>query len=1251
MSYPSLSNYYGSSGLGSGNSNGYASNRPSNSQMYMSSTSGHNNAQQPVSYGSSGYNYPSQPSYATSGGMESSNEAYPSGTSYGYQRGSTYDNQDQSLNDAYSQNYYSRNNVGQTQPQSSAEGLSSLAYVSGLESANPRSSTSRNAHHRVRSPVNTTSRHSLDPSSSSTSYPMQQQASTSSNSSQQLAVNAAAALAGAVSRRYSNQTQTSAANTSPSMANVRATAQSLPRRTVSPQTAAPSNSYQPYPVNQHQPQQPQSTYRNYNNSSNYPASAVQPQPPPATNHPTQTGNSGNSQSTQQRQSSTAVRRNTQQTGSIASLVTAPQEDQSTYVQNTDATNSAPTFIDPTAIFDPYQRERERKRQEAERAAAEAKRKAQEAAKAEAEQRRIAEEAAQKKQQQDDADVQKRQAAAKFASSKKQKATNAVPVGEEEAMAAELKAMMEKMKSFQSKDPTLFKKLWADMRQPGPAAAASSVQSPSPQLAQQALPEASTTARPQMADLQEKSASSRRKSARIGTDGQKLHLNGYPVVVENNPDGLPDLGRFPAERRIRPNKHNKKDKDSAEDSENVVERASASPPASTPAPRSAPAPTSKHTPSSRKAQTTPAALAGAFTFSAETGSPTEGSAPKQSSGTLWPLEKRNALTSTALRALRANPENAKINLTEDDLKKMLEDNPSYITLCELLEQRGLKFHRGHFARELLNSVPDLKTPTPVPQSATPATTGQSAATAPMASQTPLALPPPPSQYAGSPPGYAPPYTHPLQGQFVPAQPPPGPAYGQGVPYSGIQGHPPPSASYKTPKPKVPTRPEPPPGSKEAAARKRDFSELIDLTELGDDDNYVVPDKYARFDGPDSDVEMDENPFQAFQKQTQPARPQQHQPPLTGWFVTPPTQQMHFNPQSHDSNIMKRPETANDSKAGRLVLAKTLNKNEALKKQYYDPKTVARDVLIASGRHPAERPLNVHLAGMLGKYIELDSDVSTFDWDEIDPGGPPIPGVELVDIPATKPRYKMGERLPRKQRPHHNLVDKARLPDQEKRALPAPSPISKPAQEQTPSLQAQPARFKKPSGLRHSLLASDEHATPATFDPTRPSSLLTDPKAPASAEKPAMEATPTQKRRGRPPGSKNKYPSLGGLRDQAALAASGVKVNVPPRNATPPGKEKFKCKWVKCKTVLHNLDTLRKHIGRVHRPSPEDVDKEGYTCWWKKCQFLGHDDTGAVVATRAFKHWEEWLKHIERDHITPIATKWGDGPSLQHVGKHS
>lgn len=343
---------------------------------------------------------------------------------------------------------------------------------------------------------------------------------------------------------------------------------------------------------------------------------------------------------------------------------------------------------------------------------------------------------------------------------------------------------------------------------------------------------------------------------------------------------------------------------------------------------------------------------------------------------------------------------------------------------------------------------------------------------------------------------------------------------------------------------------------------------------------------------------------------------------------------------------------DSKGQRMILAKILNKGEALKKQYYDPKTVARDVLIASGRHPYERPLNVHLAGMLGKYLDLDSDVSTFEWEELDPGGPPIPEVQYVDIPATKPRFKLRERGIRKQRSRVSIADTTRQPEVEKRSTHTAPPGA--AAQERPSINnhSQPVKFKKPSGLRHSLLASDAQATPATFDPTRLPQIQSD-RAPVNESTVSMaDAPPVLKKRGRPFGSKNKYPSMASLRNQAA----GLSVNVPSRESrenTPRRDKIFKCKWKQCSVVLHNLDTLRKHIGRNHRPSTDDVAAgDGYTCWWKHCRFIDKDEaTGDHHATKKFDDREEWIRHIEREHITPIAMKFGDGPSVAHVGKHT
>lgn len=1307
--------------------------------MYSSSMNNSSSSTQPSSYTPSGYGWTSQSAYLNAAPAEQSNEAYPQSSDYGYRRSNTYETQaTSSMNNSYSQDYYGQANVRQTQQpaHNQTEGLSNLAYASGLESANSRSSTTRNTQpydvtasrqqSRVRSPIDTQPRYSVNPPTTSSSYSMRQQGSSSSASSNQLAMDAAAALAGAVGRRNASSVQHQSLNTprdSSGLSNARSAMSTAPRRTASPQISTASCSHQAYTQNQSQPQaqsqtqsqaqpQHQQQYQQQQQRQRVPPSPYnlttsqttsRPMPPtPVSN--TQAKQTSTNQGSQRRYGTRSSPRTARQTGSIAHLVTAAHEAESTErSQSPEVQESAPTFIDPTSIFDPYAQERERRKQAMERAAVEArgqveedaKRKAAEEARAEEvrkQNKKEAAEAAERKKLQDEAEAQKKQAAAKFArsnsGSKRKSKETVIPVAapspvaqtEEERMAAELKAMMEKMKAFQSKDPSLFKKLWDDMRKPAPIAPTTSVDTPSPQPAQHSLPitepQPQGNIEPEVVAEQPTARSRpprRSRKPEIGPDGQPLRFNGYIVVVEDNPENLPDLGRFPAERRIRQKYAKRRTGDNVRDDSQIVDRETASPPPT--ADRPAPTPTA-----SSAAKSTPGALSKVFPLSTNAHTAATPAA-KSSAGTIWPLEKRNALTSTALKALKAIPENASVVITEEDLYKVLESNPSYIDLCQQLEAKGLKFHRGHFARELLNSVPDLKgsTPTSHPNPSSVPPTGppvgaskgvQPAVPPPPAAhpqpQTPHVYshpypPPPPAQY-----GYAATDSYPTPHYGLPGAQPTQVHYGFGILAPPGQNIPIPSYNVAANKAGGLARPPPPSaGPKEAASRKRDFSELIDLTELGDDDNYVLPDKHPRLEGPDSGDEMDTDPFQAYQKRKGPVSAPYNAP---AGFFPPLPQPVQFSAQAGQPGQTQKQESFAEPKGQRYLLAKPLNKDEALKKQFYDPKTVARDVLIATGRHPSERPLNVHLAGMLGKYIELDSDVDTFEWDEVDPGGPPTPKVEIGDVPASKPRYKLGDRVQKKNRKPRSLaasvVDKTRRPDKDKEnhANGVSSPTSQPATDtsagvttsKTPLLKEQLRKeaFKKPaSKLRHSLLASDEQATPAQFDPTKPPQVQSDhlPSKPASTTKPSMSQESTPRRKpGRPPGAKNKFPSVAGLKAQASDMK--VQVNVPHRDSTPPAKEKYKCKWKKCSTVLHNLDTLRKHIGRIHRPTSADATNEGYTCWWKKCKYLRQDEnTGDWMTTKVFDHWEEWLKHIEKDHVTPIALKFGDGPATSHIGK--
>ena len=70
-----------------------------------------------------------------------------------------------------------------------------------------------------------------------------------------------------------------------------------------------------------------------------------------------------------------------------------------------------------------------------------------------------------------------------------------------------------------------------------------------------------------------------------------------------------------------------------------------------------------------------------------------------------------------------------------------------------------------------------------------------------------------------------------------------------------------------------------------------------------------------------------------------------------------------------------------------LAQPVDRKKALRRSRYDVRTLARDVLLATGKHPDLLPLNGHLEvlrNMFTNSINFNSDLSTVRWDLIDPG---------------------------------------------------------------------------------------------------------------------------------------------------------------------------------------------------------------------------------------------------------------------------
>ncbi|RMD43784.1 hypothetical protein DV735_g1380, partial [Chaetothyriales sp. CBS 134920] len=296
--------------------------------------------------------------------------------------------------------------------------------------------------------------------------------------------------------------------------------------------------------------------------------------------------------------------------------------------------------------------------------------------------------------------------------------------------------------------------------------------------------------------------------------------------------------------------------------------------------------------------------------------------------------RLAAAKTILEDVKGVRENNAVDITIDEIYSMLEDNPPFPVCCDRLEKRGLKFHRGHLARRLLATVPSIS------RSNRPRPTSVSL-------RAPETAPPP---TATTPTTSVPADDHAVRdeevGSTIAAAPISAPtataSSSSGPVKSGVPKH---VDGKKAPS--TPARHSPAPKAK--SSRKRGFSELVGAMHLNDDDDHVVLNQ---------DVHIEKAP----RLESTPAQKQ----------------------------ALPQPSQGQEKKA---ILAQPIKIADAVMYRWYDPKTVASDILIAAGRHPHERALNAHMAPLLDKYINLDSDLSTLDWDAIDPGGPPIPEVSL------------------------------------------------------------------------------------------------------------------------------------------------------------------------------------------------------------------------------------------------------------------
>lgn len=653
--------------------------------------------------------------------------------------------------------------------------------------------------------------------------------------------------------------------------------------------------------------------------------------------------------------------------------------------------------------------------------------------------------------------------------------------------------------------------------------------------------------------------------------------------------------------------------------------------------------------------------------------------RPASTAIWPAgEKSVQLARVAAEYLNnINPDK---RVTPETILSMLETNPSYITLCEILESWNLKLDRAVLAKSLLTAVPDLNSgsrsdghPQPhmsgqvvhgaqriqIPPAIITTTkrgpknnTANTAASNPQ--KAPIQHPSNDDPYPPFPddniPSYSPAPVAEMGTQMNPnpvAQTNPSPV-AQMNPRPVAQMHsrrvsnmgpqpvahvvgPPPVAQTVTETGQhplaemVPAAPEVinaetrRPANKEEAARKRNFSDLIDLTAGSEDDMERAKKRKlgplysydsVTFGDDDMDIDQGTSPISNFPTANVPSHP----PPV----AVPST------------DLRNR------------VLVQHLDRRKALKRNSYNFKTIARDVLLACGRHPEERQLNGHLDPLrknLPTQITTEADLTTLKWDLIDPGQPP------------KGFYRHGDQAVAEDADDEEDSDDEASSDDRPGAAPAKSRASssqaiggtavaqalpptnpfvkrrgrgRPPRHSSPDNAApQTPHEKKPKFRQPNMSASTPHGQPLPKKIGRPVGWRKSIHGKAAAQGQANANGRTA------PLSANRHaPSQPSSLRQVSTGNEPISIRSSSRSVSMQ-YQSFACQWQNCKADLHNLETLKKHVHKVHRKKVPELE-----CCWGEC---GRGNSNV------FDDEAGWREHLEVKHFGPLAWELGDGPA--------
>lgn len=849
--------------------------------------------------------------------------------------------------------------------------------------------------------------------------------------------------------------------------------------------------------------------------------------------------------------------------------------------------NAPQTVDPSQFHDSYY-EQQRKKAVDEARAQEARQKAEEAeARERARQQQAEEDHRQAEEEQRKAKEPKKKKTPKPKAAARAASSAAAAASEDSAgkqdSASEFAALFAKMRELQEKDPEMMTKMWDQERQYHLTKEAAKG-SPSSSAAA-AAPTQSTT--PNSASKGEKKATASSPTARAEA---------------------PSSSSKPAKAPKPSPKFNKK----ADKVSTTSTTASQVKPTLTPV-VTASAVVNTALPGIQAAVTSPGLKPSMPT--APTANMSVAQKPKANSDMV--TEKKRILADAAARLIEQYPENRGRTISPGEILSMLSGNIIFTDLCVSIERRGFKINRAAFARGLIAAEADMK-PRATPLPALGGKLAQDAQVASGASSIPSPLQP--TTGNASPP---------IPQNIANANANASQAMRRSVSETGSsKASPKPQKAPKSgkPKPNVPL-------TKEDLARKRTFSELVDLTQLSDDEPM---DKRLRLDLPDFSTHFSGLPPTTTASPAVPARPASPKP-----FT--PAKKMPTLPPGH-------PITKNRA-------YEMLDRHHAVRRSRYNAKTIARDILLASGRHPHLRPLNVHLdilkSGAL--LVREDADLGTLRWDLIDPGGM-APGEGMANEPDIIEPEDFADDEANDSESEIEVVHQKSVSGSGSKSAKGPTPAPS-STASTPRFPPNPPAPKKPA-TPASASKSQQKSTPKT----RPrAGTPTSGTGMSYTELNARnEALGIPKSKGRPVGWRKhmqqgppKESGGGGNGGNGGGGGGGGPSKPPKKPKSPPEAfVEFKCEWDNCTASLQNLDTLRRHVFKKHWAP----DSSGLApCLWDSCGRIETVRDGPRTTSRKVRNFyddeREWRGHVERVHLTAVAWRLGDGPNAGLADPHA